>query len=1120
MRILFRLVSAIALSLGLAGAVPAVAAAETLSHMYTIVREGNADNALVGFSVATAGDVNGDGYSDVLLNGSESNGRVWCYHGGAIPDFSVPDWTVAGGGQNWLGSQVSTAGDVNGDGYHDVMVGAPVYGNGESFEGAVYVYLGSPGGISVNPQIVLESNVTNAGFGGSIDAAGDVNGDGFDDILIGASRYTDGESNEGRLYLFAGSAEGISPVPAWTFESDVASASLGIRVAGTGDVNGDGFADVIASASELANGEGLEGRVYLFLGSAAGLSSQPDWLYESNLVGGRAGWGLGLAGDINGDGYSDVAFDVGSNNPANGAVLVFHGGPNGPGASPDRTYPSNHGGFADVLYAAGDVNGDGFADLVATEMTLNANTGAITILGGWESGTGLSVLDFRGGQQTGEQFGADAAAAGDVNGDGYGDVIVGAPRADNGQTDEGVVRLYFGGPSLPAGPASVRDGIQSEALLGYSVAQGDFNGDGFSDLASGSPYWNGAFNDEGMVSVWYGGEAGYAELPDWTYHGESELSSLGYAIANAGDVDNDGYDELLIGAPFWSGEELSVAGKAYLFMGGPDGLGGAPAWDRVGEGNGVYYGMSLDGAGDVNGDGYGDVIVGAPMQNNSQGHGGKVYLYLGGASGLDDSWSWAQSTGTDFDEYGRCVAGAGDVNGDGYSDFLIGAPGMGAIPDEGYVYVHFGSPVGPDGSWFVHGSQINARYGSKVAAAGDVNADGFADIMIGAPDFDGPGGVDSGLAEVYLGGPGTVLSLNWQRTGRQLADRYGFALGAGDMNNDGYSDIMIGAPWMDEPTPDGGVVFLYLGSIGGAVIDPSYMRADSDDWSNFGYSIDIAGDVTGDGYADAAIGQPFAGVPTGRVVSIYGGRDHSPASDGGTLRRPRQFRLDGTTPVALLGASDGSDGFTLRSIGRSPLGRGRVRLEYQVSPAGTEWTTAPEMAGFVDTGAPAPATGSAVEVSALVTGLEPGRAYHWRARFRVDSPHFPTTPWFSIPGNSATGSDLRTGSGTSTVDDGVDGEGGAVAGATLRFSRVAPNPARQEAFLRFSAPTAGAARLEIHDASGRRVATLLDGPARAGDQSVLWNLRDQEGRDVASGIYFARLLQGSQAATAKVVVRR
>ncbi|MFB3909330.1 MAG: FG-GAP-like repeat-containing protein [Candidatus Eisenbacteria bacterium] len=1112
------------IALGLAGIAARPASAEVLSDAYITVREGGADNALVGFSVGTAGDVNGDGYSDVLLNGSENNGTVWCYHGSATASFGPPSWSVNGGAQNWLGSQVSTAGDVNGDGYDDAAIGAPIYANGQTSEGAVYVYLGSPAGLAATPQIVLESNVANASFGGSVDTAGDVNGDGYDDIVVGAHRYANGQSSEGRAYLFYGSANGILSTPAWTFESNVADASLGLHVCGNGDVNGDGFADVLVAAPDLANGQSLEGRVYLFCGSANGLPAQADWTYESNVVGGRCGWGLGFAGDLNGDGYSDLAFDTGSNAPANGGVLVFFGGGNGPAAAPDRFFASNHGGFADNLYTAGDVNGDGFSDLVATEETLNNNTGAITILGGWESGSGLPVLDSRNGQQVGEQFGADARSAGDVNGDGYGDVIAGAPRNDNAHTDEGVVRLYLGGPSLPSGTASItRDGGQESALFGYSVAQGDWNGDGYSDLATGAPYWDGSFVDGGAVQIFYGSENGYPATADWIYLGTSQQGSFGYAVANAGDVDNDGYDELLVGEPFWSGGNLSVAGRAYLYQGSAAGLEPSASWIGTGESNGAYYGTSLAGAGDVNGDGYADVLVGAPMQNGVQGHGGKVYVYDGTAEGLSQQANWTQTTGTDFDELGRSVAGAGDVNGDGYSDIVIGAPGMGAIADEGYIFVLFGSPAGPEpGGWFIHGNQVNARFGSRVAAAGDVDGDGYSDIVHGAGDFDYNGMTDCGMAEVYLGDPGDWLNLCWGRVGEHASDRYGFSVaGGGDLNNDGYSDIVIGAPWSDGASPDGGGAYLYLGSgVGGTILDASWLRFDTDDWSNFAWSISIAGDVTGDGVSDAVFGQPYAGSPIGRVSCFYGQREVFPPSDNGTRRHPRQLRGNGSTPLALLGKSDVS-GFVMRAVGRSAAGRSDVALEYQVAPSGSGWSGVSQILSTVDTGAPVPGDGSRVVVSTTIGGLIENTTYHWRARFRGGSPYFPTTPWWSVQGNGSTDADLRAGAGgSSTVDD---SEGGAGDRGALRFSRVTPNPSRFETALFFStAASGGDVHLTVHDVAGRRIATLFDGPApSAGEHAVGWDLRDDAGRDVPAGVYLARLTQGaSMTTTTKLIVNR
>ncbi len=1108
---------------GLAGP----AGADVLSDSFVTVREGDLAQALVGFSVGTAGDVNGDGYSDLLLNGSQDNGTVWCYLGGPAPDFATPVWTVNGGAQNWLGSKVSTAGDLNGDGYDDVMVGTPVYANGEFAEGAVYVYLGSPTGPNQTPQAILEPNISNIGFGTSIDTAGDVNGDGYDDILVGAPRYADGQASEGRAYLFLGTPDGISTTHAWTFESNAASANFGMRVCGTGDVDADGFDDVLVAAPDLSDGETGEGRVYLFRGSPGGLSLVPDWTYESEVIGGRCGWGLGMAGDVNGDGYSDVAFDKGSNNPAHGAVLVFHGGPAGPGAAPDRVYPNNHGGFADGLYTAGDVNGDGCADLLASEMSAEGNTGAITVLGGSMTGNTLLVLAYRPGLQAAEQFGADVRPAGDVNGDGFGDVIAGAPRHDNGQTDEGIVRLWLGRPSLPAQQVSrALPGVQVSSLFGYTLAQGDWNGDGHSDLAVGIPYWDTFNEDEGVVYVYYGSPDGYGATADLALAGSEAQSQFGYGLASAGDVDNDGYEDLLIGEPFGN-PVFDNAGQAFLYRGSANGLESSPSWTGAGEALGAWYGMSVAGAGDVNGDGYGDVLVGAPRHRTEDERGGKVLLYPGGPNGLGAEPIWTGLGTTDSDEFGRSVAGAGDVDGDGYADVLVGAPGEG-VAGEGFVHLFFGSPSGTDGTWSTRGNQTSAHFGARVAAGGDINGDGYSDFLHAAPDYDADGIADRGLVVAYLGQADRAPLLNFQRLGNALADRFGFGLaGGGDVNNDGYSDVVGAAPWSNSGADDAGSVMLFLGGAAGVAPAPAWTRHGADPFTNLGFSVNTSGDITGDGVADIIAGQPYYASSLGRVVCYYGGRDLLPGEEPGVLRRPRQLRADETTPVALGGTSDAADGFMVSSLGRTARGRDQVRLEVQVSPLATSWTEPPQPADWLDTGLPVPGLGSAVLATATVTGLPADTEVHWRVRFRGESPFFPTTPWCSVPSNGGTETDLRTGGGGSSSVDGADptqgggpGSGKGLGSGSIRFARVTPNPSHDAALLSFHSPVRGETSLTIHDASGRRVATLWADMMERGDHQLAWDLRDEHGREVAAGMYMARLAQDANLATIKLIVRR
>src|SRR5262249_39764103 len=143
-----------------------------------------------------------------------------------------------------------------------------------------------------------ESNQASASFGSAVASAGDVNGDGYGDVIVGAYQYDNGETNEGRAYVYLGSASGLSATAAWTAESDQASADFGYSVASAGDVNGDGYGDVIVGAYQYANGETAEGRAYVYLGSASGLSATAAWTAESNQASAEFGSSVASAGDV------------------------------------------------------------------------------------------------------------------------------------------------------------------------------------------------------------------------------------------------------------------------------------------------------------------------------------------------------------------------------------------------------------------------------------------------------------------------------------------------------------------------------------------------------------------------------------------------------------------------------------------------------------------------------------------------------------------------------------------------------------------------------------------------------------------------------------------------------
>jgi hypothetical protein len=428
------------------------------------IGESDLGGAMYGASVASAGDVNGDGFADVIVgapyfrNGQDREGRAYVYHGSATGVRQLPAWVFESNLiECELGWSVASAGDVNGDGYDDVLVASEFCSPSpetENREGRVYLFLGSPSGLSATYAWMMQGEGFDEGVGWSIDSAGDVNGDGFADVIIGAPWASYDEGHEGRAYVFYGSSSGLSPTADWIEESNVPWTDLGSAVASAGDVNGDGYDDVIIGHIGMSNPEEREGRVYLYYGSASGLPALPAWSFENNVAGSNLGEAVASAGDVNGDGFSDVlvgGFIYSRHDPENreGVAYLFLGSASGPSLTPDWT--------------------------------------------------------LEGDQDYGE-LGQSVASAGDVNADGYDDVLIGAPWYSRGEAYEGVAFLFYGSPTgLRSSPVHIAESNQEGANLGYSVASaGDVNGDGIDDIILGAQNYDGGQENEGRAMVFHG----------------------------------------------------------------------------------------------------------------------------------------------------------------------------------------------------------------------------------------------------------------------------------------------------------------------------------------------------------------------------------------------------------------------------------------------------------------------------------------------------------------------------------------------------------------------------------------------------------------------------------------
>jgi hypothetical protein len=348
----------------------------------------------------------------------------------------------------------------------------------------------------------------------------------------------------------------------------------------------------------------------------------------------------------------------------------------------------------------------------------------------------------------------------DPSGDGYADLVTGAPGA-------GAAFVHRGGPiGLSATPFATLTGPVS---LGSTLsAAGDVDGDGFGDVVVGAP-------DADLARVYYGSTSGLGARAPTELVGA--VSSFGRDVAAAGDVDGDGYGDVIVGAP--------AAGRAYVFRGAAGGLATTATWMLRGTSD--SFGTAVAGAGDVDADGFGDVLVGDPGA-------GRVLLYRGAATGLGAMPS-AAVTLRGGEGFGAAVSGAGDVDGDGFADVVVGEPGARR------AFVYRGTPGGLDtsGVTLMAGS---AQFGDAVAAGGDVDGDGFGDVLVASERerrawvFRGGSGGVSRSALVTLAAP----TSSDRRFGASLAS-------PGDVNGDGESDLLVGAPGSTR-------VYLFLGVAG------------------------------------------------------------------------------------------------------------------------------------------------------------------------------------------------------------------------------------------------------------------------------------------------------------------
>ncbi len=415
------------------------------------------------------GDYNCDGYSDVLVGApnaeseqmdgmNDKEGKVFVFFGGAA---GVAASAPAGyenplnQGSGFFGDEVSSVGDVNGDGCSDAVIGVSRQDLTVSNQGEVYLFLGSPSGLPDDASLNIQNPLEQSGaFGHAITSVGDLNGDGYGDFAVGANKQSNGADSEGAVYVFYGSEEGPANTPSVSLDSpgNLEEAEFGTSISTIGDINGDGYSDVVVGARGQNKEVEQAGAAFVYLGNAEGIGGTPAFeletdIQESAFFGDSATGG----GDMNADGYADYAvgafgYPVDGQVQA-GAVEVYFGAADP--TQPTRITltlpnPTSIERFGQSISARGDLNGDGIFDLVASapRRGIKADlTGEVYVFLG-QKGEFPTTPNFTYPPSDDTDFsrGRSVSNAGDVNGDGYSDLVLSRPAFAN----TGRIDIYFG----------------------------------------------------------------------------------------------------------------------------------------------------------------------------------------------------------------------------------------------------------------------------------------------------------------------------------------------------------------------------------------------------------------------------------------------------------------------------------------------------------------------------------------------------------------------------------------------------------------------------------------------------------------------------------------------------
>ena len=810
-------------------------------------------------------DLDGDGHPDLVFSNPEADlngwrsGAVFVFKGTASGFEKTPAQVFTGDTRDDFFGYSFDLRDLNLDGQVDLIVGARLANVGANDSGSVQVFEGvDTGFFKTTASLTFAGEEGGDQYGNSVETC-DFNGDGRPDLVIGAIADEDRtqqpvRSSQGGAHVFLNYPGGFLAKPDISLWGkipdangnwvDTSSVQLG-RFMDVGDFDGDGLCDLAVTA-DLYNGN--RGLVLVYRGTPpddigpGGVERTPSFAVASNISNGRFGFQVALT-DLNGDGKADLAVAAFNETNANGdggagAVYLFEGRDiNAPattlldaGAADLKLSGDNSSDNFGWALETGDLTGDGIEDLLITAAADElpgqpGGTGVVHVLAAASSGTlaALSPQPARSirGAASSDRFGQGMTPVQDRDGDGVSDLAVFASRIDRIGLDVG--DLLFAPSTQFDSPdnfvALDFDDVPGGSWIGYATAfVGDVNGDGKPELAVGAPFREDASTNAingGSVMIYTSTPTGFSTMPAKILHGfatHSSSDSFGWSLANAGDFDGDGI------------EDLVVAGR---LDDRPGTYGGQQTDSTSGE---TYYESSAYARNTC-----------ANVASSLRGDTGALYVFLG----RDDGSLFTDEPKFIFHGPERSgqiqeVAGVGDVNKDGRDDIVFGsellddgatnAGGFGVIYGRAPTDVAKISPICNATRLFL-GGRADSRLGSAISGAGDINGDGCADFAVGARLSDAGAG-NQGQVRVILSNfnmNNNNCNINSARmvtlaSGSANAQVGASVAGGADVTGDGIPDLIIGGPEYRVDGTAAGAIWL----VDGAYINTLTTRAIQD----------------------------------------------------------------------------------------------------------------------------------------------------------------------------------------------------------------------------------------------------------------------------------------------------